>query len=448
MGQELANQGPSNSNDFYAQWIDQSSAKTAIPAITSADALRRLYPNHSLVMTEGYNVKLPEFPGASATPVDKSVFIENLVFSPLARSLGPPSGILLKSVKFGAFKVTWKNFHFLVYKVMYPTGTESSANQYFILHEGPEEASHSFLMASGAWTNELHEQIWVFDQGLWHQDHKLWLEIQKTDWEDIILKEEFKKALQKDVFGFFSSKSVYKELGIPWKRGLIMHGPPGNGKTMSLKTIMKASDKMGFSPIYIKSFKSRMEEEISMASVFDKARQQAPCVVVLEDLDSLINDKNRSFFFNQIDGLEGNDGLLIIGTTNHFDRLDPGLSTRPSRFDRKFYFGDPDEPERRTYAQYWQQKLVSNKEIKFPDKLAVKIARESEKFSFAYLKEAFVSSLVRLAGIEGTKPSFEIVIIAEIKSLREQLGDSLGSSVCEAQSRHETDTSAWDATLG
>lgn len=50
---------------------------------------------------------------------------------------------------------------------------------------------------------------------------------------------------------------------------------------------------------------------------------------------SLINDRNRSFFLNQLDGLEGNDGLLIIGTTNHFERLDPGLSTRPSRFDRK-----------------------------------------------------------------------------------------------------------------
>jgi SpoVK/Ycf46/Vps4 family AAA+-type ATPase len=78
-----------------------------------------------------------------------------------------------------------------------------------------------------------------------------------------------------------------------------------------------------------------MGEEASMASVFNKARQLAPCIVVLEDLDSLINDENRSFFLNQVDGIEGNDGLLLIGTTNHFDRLDPGLSTRPSRFDRK-----------------------------------------------------------------------------------------------------------------
>lgn len=76
-------------------------------------------------------------------------------------------------------------------------------------------------------------------------------------------------------------------------------------------------------------------EEGAMADVFDQARTTAPSCLVLEDLDSLINDRNRSFFLNQLDGLEGNHGLLIIGTTNHFDRLDPGLSSRPSRFDRK-----------------------------------------------------------------------------------------------------------------
>lgn len=72
-----------------------------------------------------------------------------------------------------------------------------------------------------------------------------------------------------------------------------------------------------------------------MEIIFEKARSEAPCVLILEDLDSLITDQNRSFFLNQLDGLEGNDGLLIIGTTNHFEKLDPALSTRPSRFDRK-----------------------------------------------------------------------------------------------------------------
>ena len=52
------------------------------------------------------------------------------------------------------------------------------------------------------------------------------------------------------------------------------------------------------------------------------------------------------------------------------------------------YFGDPDESERSLYAQYWQQKLASNKEIDFPDKLVAKVAKETDGFSFAYLKEA------------------------------------------------------------
>lgn len=110
----------------------------------------------------------------------------------------------------------------------------------------------------------------------------------------------------------------------------------GNGKTISMKAIMKECDAKGYAPLYVKSFKSWKGEEGSMEDVFSKAREMAPCVLILEDLDSLINDGNRSFFLNQLDGLEGNDGLLLIGSTNHFDRLDPALSGRPSRFDRKW----------------------------------------------------------------------------------------------------------------
>jgi transitional endoplasmic reticulum ATPase len=72
-----------------------------------------------------------------------------------------------------------------------------------------------------------------------------------------------------------------------------------------------------------------------MGMVFAKAREFSPCIVVLEDLDTLIDESNRSFFLNQLDGLKGNDGLLLLATTNHLDRIDPSLSQRPSRFDRK-----------------------------------------------------------------------------------------------------------------
>ncbi|KDR83952.1 hypothetical protein GALMADRAFT_219779 [Galerina marginata CBS 339.88] len=413
--------------DFYAQWVDKSSAKLAIPTITGADALRRLHPNHSLVCTQGWGMNILGFPGASITPLKKNPLVTNLVFVPLARSLGSVPGVLVDQVQFGSFKASWKQFEYIIYMIQYPSGF-GTASQYFILHEGPEEVSRLFLLASGAWSDSLHEEIWVFNQGFWQKDHGLWIEVQKADWKDVILKDEFKKALQKDVYGFFASEAIYKELAIPWKRGLIMHGPPGNGKTISLKTIMKTCSEKGFAPLYVKSFQSWMGEEGAMAEVFSKARQLAPCVIILEDLDSLINDRNRSFFLNQLDGLEGNDGLLIIGTTNHFDRLDPGLSTRPSRFDRKYYFGDPDEIERKLYAQYWQNKLASNKDINFPERLVTKFAKMTDKFSFAYLKEAFVSSLVAFVGIEGEKPSFESVLMDEIETLRKQLDKSAAST--------------------
>ena len=60
----------------------------------------------------------------------------------------------------------------------------------------------------------------------WNKDHNLWVEIQKADWADVILDEEFKETLQKDIDNFFKSEKVYKDLAVPWKRGVIFLGPP------------------------------------------------------------------------------------------------------------------------------------------------------------------------------------------------------------------------------
>ncbi|KAF9534719.1 P-loop containing nucleoside triphosphate hydrolase protein [Crepidotus variabilis] len=386
----------------------------------SAKALMALYPKHSLVLSSQYGLDPFSFPAARVTPLEKTPLITSVFFNPLARSTGIP-GVLLDQVTFGSFKVTWKEYEFIHHAFSYSEGFGTKTIN-FILHEGPEAVTRLFLSSIGSWQYDLHEEIWVFDQGFWNKQHSLWKEVQKADWKDVILKDEFKKELQKDVYGFFKSEAIYKELAIPWKRGLIMHGPPGNGKTISLKAIMKTCEAKGFIPLYVKSFQSWRGEEGSMTEVFNKARSLSPCVVILEDLDSLINDRNRSFFLNQLDGLEGNDGLLIIGTTNHFDRLDPGLSTRPSRFDRKYLFDDPDKSERKLYALYWQKKLASNEEIKFPDSLVDDFVHWTDRFSFAYLKEAFVSSLVLLAGMEDEdKPSFDKLLKAQVDTLRKQL---------------------------
>ncbi|KAF6762084.1 ATP-dependent Zn protease [Ephemerocybe angulata] len=382
--------GMKGEHPFADTVIKQSSNSFSYTPVYGAAQLHKLYPKHS----SGYDHtgrRSVLLPWGHHYALEKTPLITNSFFVPLSKRLAGIPGVLVDSIEFGALKLEWNGFEYLVFAVTFPIGFGTS-QQFFILHEGPQEPSRLLLLA-------------------------LWVEVQKASWDD---------DLQKDVYGFFESEDVYKDLGIAWKRGLIMHGPPGNGKTISLKTIMKTCGEKGFQPLYVKSFQSWMGEEAAMAAVFDKARELSPCVIILEDLDSLINDQNRSFFLNQVDGIEGNDGLLLIGTTNHFDRLDPGLSTRPSRFDRKFFFDDPDFDARVLYVKYWQKKLEPKGTVDFPDSLVTDIANLTDKFSFAYLKEAFISTLVTLAGIEGEKPSFANLIKSEIKTLRKQLDKTAG----------------------
>jgi transitional endoplasmic reticulum ATPase len=140
-----------------------------------------------------------------------------------------------------------------------------------------------------------------------------------------------------------------------------------------------------------------------------------------------VNDSVRSFFLNQVDGLSRNDGILMVGSTNHLDRLDPGISKRPSRFDRKYLFPNPNLEERTLYAEFWRNKLLHgekaedcdggcgcgddgylrlsdlNEPVEFPEELCKAIAGITKGFSFAYMQEAFVAALLAIATDETGK---------------------------------------------
>ncbi len=150
--------------------------------------------------------------------------------------------------------------------------------------------------------------------------------------------------------------------------------------------------------LYVRSLVSFRGPQNSLNQIFNKARLMAPCFLVFEDLDSIITDAVRSYFLNEVDGLKSNDGILMLGSTNHLDRLDPGLAKRPSRFDRKYYFPNPDMHERELYCEYWRTKLSKNEDIEFPARLSHAIASITKDFSFAYIQEAFVASLLAIAG--------------------------------------------------
>ena len=182
---------------------------------------------------------------------------------------------------------------------------------------------------------------------------------------------------------------------------MIFYGPPGNGKTLSLRALMHSLSERPKAPtlLYVKS----IANVYAITSIFAFARARAPCLLILEDIDTLVARGYQSYFFNEVDGLENNDGVMMIATTNHLDQLDEGLANRPSRFDRKYNFPVPDFDERVLYAEYWREKLKT-KPVDFPKALSTKIAKITEDFSFAYMKEAFVASLLALARADSDKP--------------------------------------------
>jgi SpoVK/Ycf46/Vps4 family AAA+-type ATPase len=169
--------------------------------------------------------------------------------------------------------------------------------------------------------------------------------------------------------------------------------------------------------LYVQSIKTRFEtEEANLKRVFERARQLQPCVLVLEDIDALINAENRSFFLNQLDGFEKNVGMIVLATTNHPDKIDPAIMDRPSRFDRKYHFDLPELPERSAYLRLWQNKLASK--VDWTDPVTETIAEATSGFSFAYIKELVITSLMR--SIAGEKPWID-VMTRERAALAEQM---------------------------
>jgi len=252
---------------------------------------------------------------------------------------------------------------------------------------------------------------------------------------------------------------------------VIFYGPPGvssplpkpiesklinalqNGKTISTKALMHDIS-LRVSPtiscLYVKTFNTYQGPEYGIRQIFLMARKMAPCLLIFEDIDSLVSPMVRSYFLNEVDGLESNHGILMIGSTNHLERLDPGIAKRPSRFDRKYLFDDPNRGERVLYAGYWRNKLKDNKSVEFPKVMCEKVADITDGFSFAYMKEAFVAALLSIVrngdggkkrGGEGDSLKVNILwmeLKKQIESLRKEMEGEDDDAIASAPPRIES----------
>lgn len=205
---------------------------------------------------------------------------------------------------------------------------------------------------------------------------------QDQSWNDLFLPKEIKTEIKHIVEGFLSSKDFYYKNKICWKRGILMFGPQGNGKTSIIRTIIS---NYNFKPITI----STGSGDDAMQEAFAYAETQSPSLLYIEDLDSLLEGSiNLSLFLNLMDGINSNNGLLVIATANDISKLPLSITDRPSRFDRKIEVKLPTQRMAYIYLKNWFSNIITTAQIKELSKLIAKY-----KFSYASIKELFVSSM-------------------------------------------------------
>jgi hypothetical protein len=254
-----------------------------------------------------------------------------------------------------------------------------------------EATARAFVDEVCAFCNEPRQAILRFTGGCFSHDRELWRAIARSSFEDLVLAGDLKETIIDDFTSFLGARAEYERYGVSYKRGVLLLGPPGNGKTHCLRALIKM---LALPCIYVTSLKSRYStEDAGIDSVFSRAMEITPCVLVFEDLDAMITNKNRSFFLNKLDGLADASGLVTLATTNHPERLDPAILERPSRFDRKYHFDLPSAPERERYLAMWNARVDAAMRVE-PAVLG-ELVEDTHEFSFAYLKELWVSAMVR-----------------------------------------------------
>ena len=185
--------------------------------------------------------------------------------------------------------------------------------------------------------------------------------IEKPDvkWEDIGALADAKQELKEAVEWPLKYGKVFAHMNAKPPKGILLYGPPGTGKTMLAKAVATESE-ANFISVKGPEFLNKWvgESEKAVRETFRKARQASPCVIFMDELDSVVpvrgtgGDSNVtervvSQMLTEMDGLEPMNDVVVIAATNRPDMIDPAL-LRPGRFDKSIFVGPPDKESRRS----------------------------------------------------------------------------------------------------
>ena len=210
--------------------------------------------------------------------------------------------------------------------------------------------------------------------------------------DDVAGEDEAKENLT-EVVNYLHDPSKYQEIGASMPKGILLVGPPGTGKTMLAKAVAGEANV----PFFSMSGSEFVEMFVGMGAskvrdLFKQAKEKAPCIVFIDEIDAICQKRSggqyggndeREQTLNQLltemDGFEGNNGVIILAATNRPESLDPAL-TRPGRFDRRVPVELPDLKGREAILQVHAKKIKVAEDVDFN-----KIARMASGASGAEL---------------------------------------------------------------
>lgn len=214
------------------------------------------------------------------------------------------------------------------------------------------------------------EQIPVRTEGL--------LRFPDTNSELVV--EEIQKFWSKEV------EKQFKDYGLAYKRGILLWGPPGSGKSCTLQLIMQ--DVIERQGVVIK-----FDDPFLYIDGMRKFRQiqpDTPVVTTLEDIDSIIAINSETEVLNILDGVNDVSKTVFLATTNYPEQLGDRVVNRPSRFDKRYKIGMPSAVARKMYFE----SLIKKKDVKKSKVNIDKWVADTKNLSVAHLKELFINVII------------------------------------------------------
>jgi cell division protease FtsH len=188
------------------------------------------------------------------------------------------------------------------------------------------------------------------------------LNVKDKSWDSIIVDPAIKREVRANTVEFLRERERWVRYGIPQKRGVLLAGEPGTGKTVICRALMAEAD--GITCITTNAYKLCSDQYIS--DVYDMAQNLSPSIVFIEDVD-LIGLNREGYHYqhgpallsllNVLDGIEEKHEIVTVATTNNLEALDKAISRRPSRFDRVIKLPLPSLEERRKLVGLLCQKI-------------------------------------------------------------------------------------------